>query len=348
MGCVDMRQGQNPAKQGLKAYQVKPLGIATLSYIPSQDGFFKQSLEVLEYQIASLHTATTDFDLLVFDNGSCQAVRERLHELHRQGLIHFLFLSQVNIGKIGAINWLLSAMPHDWICYTDGDMFFRPGWFEHSRAIYDAFPSAGLVFAQPTLNDTLRGAAHARHALEGDPRYEVAEALIPEEAVREYALGLGISEKMVKRFLEKPVLTVKEKTSGTRAIMAGAHNQFLLKREVARRIIPLPTQFALSQVEDRAFNQKVDELGYLQLSTLEPYAFHAGNRLDDWTRHEIEVLGLKLDRPASGLRFDRSLPASNSWWKRQVLALIGWLSHARFFESLIRRTYNLLFEFYAK
>jgi len=343
-----MRKGQNPAKQGLKAYQPKPLGVALLAYIPNQEGFFKQSLEVLEYQIASLHAATTDFDLFVFDNGSCQAVQERLHELHRQGLIHFLFLSQVNIGKVGAIDWLLSAMPNDWICYSDGDMFFRPGWFENSRAIYDAFPSAGLVFAQPTLYDTLRGAGHARHALEGDPRYDVAEALIPEEAVREYALGFGISEKMAKGLLEKPVLTVKEKTSGTRAVVAGAHNQFLLKREVARRIVPLPTQFALSPVEDRAFNQKVDELGYLQLSTLEPYTFHVGNRLDDWTRQEIEVLGLKLDRSDSGLRFDRSLPASDSWLKRQALALIGWLSHVRFFERNIRRAYNLLFEFYAK
>jgi glycosyltransferase involved in cell wall biosynthesis len=168
-----MRQGQNPAKMGLKAYQSKRLGVALLSYIPNQEGFFKNSLEILKYQIASIHAATSDFDLLVFDNGSCSEVREELLRLHTSGLIHTLFLSQFNIGKVGAINWLLSAMPNDWICYSDGDIFFRPGWLENSLAIFDAFSSAGLVFAQPTLFDTLRGTGQAYNQLKADARYRL-------------------------------------------------------------------------------------------------------------------------------------------------------------------------------
>jgi len=44
-----MRHGQNPAKMGIKAYQPKRLGVALLSYIPNQEGFFNQSLEVFKY-----------------------------------------------------------------------------------------------------------------------------------------------------------------------------------------------------------------------------------------------------------------------------------------------------------
>ena len=90
-----MRQGQNPAKMGLAAYQPKRLGMALLSYIPSQTGYFAQSLEVLRYQIASIHHTTKEFDLLVFDNGSCPEVQEELRRLQSEGLIHFLILFAV-------------------------------------------------------------------------------------------------------------------------------------------------------------------------------------------------------------------------------------------------------------
>ena len=343
-----MRQGQNPAKMGLKAYQPKRLGVALLSYIPNQEGFFKNSLEVLKYQIASIHAATSDFDLLVFDNGSCLEVREELHRLHASGLIHILFLSQFNIGKVGAINWLLSGMPNDWICYSDGDMFFRPGWLENSLAIFDAFPSAGLVFAQPTLFDTLRGAGQAYHQLEEDARYHFSQGIVPAESVREYARGFGVNAKLEKELMEKPVCVAEEEASGVRAVVGGGHNQFLVRREVARRIIPLPTQLALSPIEDSAFNRRVDDLGLLQLSTLEPFTFHVGNQLDDWTRHEIERLGLDKVFLSSGDRRDRSLPASTSRSKQHALSLLRRLSRLVFIDKLLRRTYNLLFEFYAK
>ncbi len=343
-----MRQGQNPAKMGLKAYQSKRLGVSLLSYIPNQEGFFKNSLEILKYQIASLRAATSDFDLLVFDNGSCPEVREELLQLYGRGLIHFLFLSQFNIGKVGAINWLLSAMPNDWICYSDGDMLFRPGWLENSLAIFDAFPSAGLVFAQPTLFDTLRGTGQAYHQLEANARYTLSQRLVPAESVREYVLGFGVKAKLEKELMETPVCVAEEKTGGVCAVVGGGHNQFLVRREVAHRIVPLPTKLALSPIEDSAFNRRVDELGLLQLSTFEPFTFHVGNRLDAWTRHEIDRLGLEDALGSSGDRRDRSLPASAGRSKQYTLSLLRKVSRLVFIEKLLRRLYNLLFEFYAK
>jgi Glycosyl transferase family 2 len=343
-----MRQGQNPAKMGLKAYQSKRLGVALLAYIPDQEGFFKNSLEILKYQIASLHAATSDFDLLVFDNGSCPEVREELHRLYSSGLIQFLCLSQFNIGKVGAINWLLSAMPNDWICYSDGDMFFRAGWLENSLAIFDAFPSAGLVFAQPTLFDTMRGTGQAHHLLETDARYQFSQEIIPAESVREYALGFGVNAKLEKELMGKPVCVAVEKASGIRAVVGGGHNQFLVRREVARRIVPLPTQLALSPIEDSAFNRRVDDLGLLQLSTFDPFTFHVGNRLDDWTLREISRLCLENVDTSSGGRRARSLPASPSRSKQRTLSLLERFSRLVFIDKLLRRLYNLLFEFYAK
>ena len=343
-----MRQGQNPAKMGLKAYQPKRLGVALLSYIPNQEGFFKNSLEILKYQIFSLHATTSDFDLLVFDNGSCPEAREQLLRLYSSGLIDILFLSQFNIGKIGAINWLLSAMPNDWICYSDGDMFFRPGWLENSLAIFDAFPSAGLVFAQPTVFDALRGTGQAHHQLESDARYQFSKVVLPTESVKEYVRSVGLSAEQEKELVDTPVSVIEEMTSGLRAVMGASHCQFLVRHEVARQIVPLPAQYALSPQEDGNLNRRVDDLGLLQLSTFKPFTFHVGNQLDDWTRREIHKLGLEKELVPTGDRRDRSLPASTSWLKQLTLSLLGRLSRLKLINTVLRRLYNLLFEFYAK
>ncbi len=154
--------------------------------------------------------------------------------------------------------------------------------------------------------------------------------------------------ELEKQLKETPVCVAEEKASGVRAVVGGGHNQFLVRREVARRIVPLPTQLALSPVEDSAFNRRVDDLGLLQLSTFEPFTFHVGNRLDDWTRHEIDHLGLEDVLVSSGDRRDRSLPASISRSKQRTLSLLGRISRWAFIEKLLRRIYNLLFEFYAK
>jgi hypothetical protein len=141
----------------------------------------------------------------------------------------------------------------------------------------------------------------------------------------------------------------EEKASGVCAVVGGAHNQFLVRREIARRIVPLPAQYALSPIEDSAFNRRVDELGLLQLSTFEPFTFHVGNRLDDWTRREIDHLGLEDVLASSGDRRDRSLSASTaSSLKQPALNLLERLSRLAFLDRFLRRMYNLLFELYAK
>ena len=75
-----------------------------------------------------------------------------LFELQHQGDIQWLILSRENLGKTGAQNWIFSAMPNEWIAYTDSDVLFRKGWLEASREIIRALSrsrdggSAAMLF----------------------------------------------------------------------------------------------------------------------------------------------------------------------------------------------------------
>jgi hypothetical protein len=335
-----MRKGQNPSKDSLPAYQPEKLGIALVSYIPTLVGYFEHSLEVLKYEIASLHHSTgVEFDLYLFDNGSCAEVQAELFRLHNDGWIDFLFSSRHNLGKIGTMNWILGAVPNELICYADSDVLFRPGWFEHSLAIFEAYPRVGLVSAQPCLDDVLHARGQAQAAFDNDPAYRVEFRLVEARYVEEYATGFGYTADQCAALKKNQYKFITHLQSGVQAVVGATHVQFIIPRDVARQVGTLPATMSLSRQEDRNFNQAVDRLGYYHLSTLEPYYYHVGNVPDqnvlaEVTRMDLERMFQEPPKPA---------PSRPGW----VLGVLRKFSHLPLLRSVIYRTYKLLFELYS-
>ncbi len=328
-----MRIGQNPAKMDLPAYQPKRLGIALLSCIPFQAGYFAQSMEILKYEIASIHNSTNEFDLMVFDNGSCAEVQENLRLLQSKGLIHFLLLSQFNLGKTSALNWIFQGMPNELICYTDSDVYFRPGWYEHSLEILEGFPKVGFVAAQPCFFDIFEGGGKAYKALQNDPSFEIRECDMDQDAFNEFVHGVNAKTSSSQQFLLKRWQVAHRRSDGLEAIVGATHMQFLARREVFGRILPLPTRFALSREDDYFINSGIDEAGFLQLSTLLPFVVHMGNGLDESIRFEADqVLTSTGSRPVPGKK-ESGL----------IEKMLVWSGRNAYMRRLFTRIYDLLF-----
>lgn len=340
-----MRIGYNPAKYGTPAHTPRPLGVAILSCIPSRDGYFAESLEILHYQILSLHaTTTSEFDLYVFDNGSCSEVQQQLLEWKQQALIDFLFLSNKNLGKINALNWILSSLPNEWICYADGDILFRPGWWEKSLEILRAFPEAGAVTAYPCFYDALQGESQAVEKVRNQPDYTFLHVLPDERDVREYAHSINLPQHRLQEILQTPITIVEYRDSPVRAIVGASHMQFVISKEVARKLTPIPSRYAISTEEDVRLNRQIDSLGLLHLSTLKPYLLHMGNHLDEITMSVIKALGLDQTPKHTTAR---TLPIGQTGQKTKMLRLLRYLARWSWFERMLRRVYNFLFEFFA-
>lgn len=124
--------------------------------------------------------------------------------------------------------------------------------------------------------------------------------------------------------------------------------QFVLRRETARRLLPLPASFALSRDEDAHLNRSVDRLGLLHLSTPTAFVYHMGNQLDDYTLAEIHHQGLDriLGQPLAGR--NGKVPVEINPAKRRGLQMLQSLSRWPFFRQLVQRLYNFLFEFYSQ
>lgn len=332
-----MRTGKNPAKTGIPAYAPRQLGVALLVYIPSQEGYFQQSLEILRYQIDSLYRSTSqEFDLLVFNNGSCPNVVKTLQEWYEEKRITWLVHSQHNLGKAGAWNWILGSVPNEIICYADSDVLFRPGWLEASLRILEAFPQAGMVSAQPNFFDVLDGEGTAHLPLLNDPDYEFGEYLPPAEIIDEYCFGIGADEEQSAAFHRNPIPYIVNRKNNVRAVMGASHMQFITRREIARQVIPLPATRAIYRPETISLDRHMDQAGYLHLSTQENYVFHMGNTITDYLLNELKTLQVShqpLPRPQNRAVEKRSLHY------RAAAAL----ARRPQMHNLFKRLYNFLF-----
>jgi hypothetical protein len=310
-----MRKGQNPVKDSMPAYQPKKVGVAVVSYIPSLGGYFERSLEILKYEIASLLKATSvPFDLYLFDNGSCAEARAEL---------------------------FLGSVPNELICYADSDVLFRPGWYEHSLAILESYPQTGLVAAQPCLDDVLKGKGLAQTIFDERPDFGMKLQAIDPRWVDEYATGFGYSPEKADAFKKNRYKVITNKQTGVQAVIGASHVQFLIPREVARQVVPLPATMSLSRKEDLNFNQAVDRKGYTHLSTLEPYYYHMGNTLDHNVLKDIAGMGLDEFLQASP---QKQLPRKTGWGLR----FLKRLARLPLLGSIVYRSYKLLFEIYSQ
>jgi glycosyltransferase involved in cell wall biosynthesis len=333
-----MRTGVNPAKAGLPAYQPQRLGVATIVYIPSEEGYFHDSLEILGYTLASLRAATSQpFDLLVFDNGSCQEVVAALRKFYEQGQIDWLVLSKHNIGKAGAWNWIFAAMPNELIAYADSDVLFRPGWLEATLEVVKAFPQAGMVSAQPNFYDVMDGQGVAHLKLQGENGYTFGEYWPSREIIDEYCLGIGATDEVAAPFYTKPLPAVSNAGLGVGAVIGASHMQFLIPRQVARQVVPLPASMGLRRAETMSLDHKIDALGYLHLSTQKPYVFHMGNTLSPRLLKEVGgVVGTGAHRPNES----QKAAVSGGSWKRLATRLVR---HPKLNKQFVR-LYNFLFQ----
>jgi glycosyltransferase involved in cell wall biosynthesis len=300
-----MRVGQNPAKFVNSVAQPASITATVVSCIPFLSGFYEQNLEVLRSCIYSLHeNRDRPFDLMVFDNHSCLEVRSFLLESFNQGVIQYLVLSGTNIGKIGAWNFMFGAAQGSYIAFCDSDVYFRPGWLSASLELFDNFPNVGMVTGRPTrtpaeyISTTLAWGKNL-----GEANYQEGN-LLDWDTYLEHTRSLGISDEKAREEFSSGKdyrLTYKGKS----AFIGASHFQFVAKKEVLEKVFPLKSEKPMRG--EPVLDKMVNDLGYLRLSTNDPYVLHMGNRVPD------SIMPSKLyDAPKPWLRSYANNPVIRS------------------------------------
>lgn len=284
------RLGQNPMKWIKNIHRPEKITVTTIVHIPFLGEYWQQSLEVLKLCLQSMGENTRmPFDLMVFDNGSCKETQDYLLEMKGNGKIQYLILSEHNLGKAGAWNFLFQAAPGEIVSYADSDVYFLPGWLEESIKVLEAFPEAGMVTAQPIMGGIPKSGVPICETVKNDPTLSFRRGnLIPEKYIKAHVIGLGISmEEFLRQKENREDLLITR--GGVSAYIVQSHFQFTARKEVIQ--IPLPLE-ASTPFGDKVI---VDNVNFWWLATAEYLVHHMGNEIPslkdelEWVKDEVLV-----------------------------------------------------------
>jgi glycosyltransferase involved in cell wall biosynthesis len=289
------RIGMNPARNRLSQYRPARVTVAMLVYLPHLTGYFEHRLDVVKLSMASLLSGTQgEYDLLVFDNGSSDEVKEWLQELQGSGAIRYLITSAENIGKLGALRVIAGAAPGELIAYTDDDTFFYPGWLQAHVDLFDHFLNVGMVSGSPerTLFD---------HGIQANLAYAEARdsvrlsygKRIPEQWEREWAFALGKDADEFASQVESLDDIILE-LNGVEAFATACHNQFLSPRSVLQEFLQREWSGRLMGGLNE-FDNVIDAAGYLRITTRERTTRLIGNVLGPEIMAEARRIGIPSD-----------------------------------------------------
>ena len=334
------RTGRHPLKEkdlALDLPAAQYVSVTTITHIPMLEGYWQHSLEVLKLFFESLRANTqTPFDLLVFDNASCREVTDYLSGLKEEGLIQYLILSERNFRKLGALDFLLRAAPGEFVAYADSDVYFLPGWLERSLEVMRAFPQAGMISALPTVDKAERFLGSTLAGIASDPMVLVEKGpnLVPSAFVQAHQLSLG---KDPSALLAAERTDTRLSRQGVSAFLSAQDFQFLTRREVIDRVLPLSAddeELNYDPIYSPVFEAKVDRAGFWRLSTADYLVHHMGNSVPD-LQQELAEIATGLNLSGDALSVVKGKKAGGLWqshWLRKVLKSLHTWSYRKLFE----------------
>jgi glycosyltransferase involved in cell wall biosynthesis len=270
-----MRIGQNPVKNLQTATKPKQITVTVLNHIPFLNGFYTEMQDVLNLCLESARKdAGLDFDLMVFDNGSCREVQESLLDRQKKGEIQYLFISEKNLGKGGAWNIIFNAAPGEIISFADNDVLFSPDWLKRSVEILENYPRVGMVTARPFRTNpdyytsTLRWADN-----DSDASLEQG-TLLPWNTFLEFNLSLGAEEEEIRKKYQTTE-DIRVTYHNIPAYLGSSHWQFTSYKKVLNEFLPIQMDKPMGEV--KKLDQMVNGAGYLRLMVSDPLAMNMSN-----------------------------------------------------------------------
>jgi len=288
------RYGVSPTRRRTSDYKPARVTVAVLTFVPELEGYYRHRLDVLRACLESILKNTQgDYDLLVFDNGSCPEVVAYLRALHQAGEIDFLMLSSQNLGKIGALQLMFNAAPGELVAYCDDDILFYPGWLPAHLEILDTYPNAGMVSGAPVRNAANHAFRSNLAYIESQPAALQVERLhwIPDAWEQDWALSTG---RDPEKHLEdtRAQEDIRLQLQNISAYPAANHFQYLAPREVLLKAMPNSwTGKLMGHMID--LDEAVDAQGCLRLSTTQRYTRHIGNVVSPALAAEINQMGIE-------------------------------------------------------
>ncbi|MBW1657720.1 glycosyltransferase family A protein [Flavobacterium quisquiliarum] len=257
-------------------------------YIPNNEGYFKDSFQILKYCMESLFsTIHPKTFVTAVNNGSCIEVVDYLNELHQRGKIQEVIHTS-NIGKINAVIKGISGHDFSFITVSDCDVLFLDNWQVETYKVFDAFPKTGAVCPTPSSRSLKNHTSNIWFDLFFSKSLFFSKVKNP-KALKAFAASIENPDFYNEIHLEK-YLTVSNKN--IRAVVGAGHFIATYRKEVFEKNNIKYSNFMLGGKSVSKFlDVPVVRKGMWRLSTEDNFAYHLGNVGEKWMSDTLEQIG---------------------------------------------------------
>lgn len=304
-----MRIGFNPNKDKILSKSDYTHQVVVPVYIPNQEGYFKDSFQILQLCVESLFkTCHAKTYITVVNNGSCTEVVYYLNRLQQEGKLQEV-VNTTAIGKLNAILKGLTGHQFALITITDADVLFLNDWQKATYEVFEAFPKAGAVSTTPSSKVLKQHTGNVLVEQLFSSKLSFTKVINP-NALMMFAKSIG-SEAFYNASHLKKHLTIAD--SKTKAVIGAGHFIATYKGIVFDLLKSRYSSFALGGTSESLFLDKpINDLGYWRLSTEDNFTYHMGNVFEDWMDtvfEDIEGTNGKL----ADVKFLSNSKSSTKW-----------------------------------
>lgn len=267
-----MRIGSNPNVKA-EGEQWGKVVACVITHLPELKGYHEKRLEVVQCCLETMRANLgMDAQVLVWDNGSCDELRDWLRDEYQPD---YLFMAP-NMGKATARANIVSMLPDNTIvAVADDDMLFHPGWLRAQVELLQHFPNVGQVSGYPVRTTFRWGVNSTLSWAKKNAQLDMGK-FIPAEWDLDFCNSIGRDYQYQK---ETTVHDYDYRVTylGKSAYTEAHHAQWVGYAGVIR---PFCVRSNQAMRTEHAFDNAVDGAGLLRLTTIERYSQHIGNVME--------------------------------------------------------------------
>lgn len=279
-----MREGVNPEKFKGEKNIKKQHRVVVVFYIPNiEEDYYKESIVVLDACLNSL-VNTINFEttnITLINNNSIVEVMEVVDKYIKNKQIDKYVLYDENKGKVYAVIDEVRSVYEPFVTITDCDVLFFSGWEQAVFNVFKNYKKAGVVTPLPVQY----AAFHANSSVFFD-HYFIGKMkygkVVNDKDVDLYIQGLNNTALINK----KGKYNWKEKQyyldGNIKAIVGATHFVATYRSSIFTNETAFPEIKFVNGYETEFIDNLADKKGLYRLSTLNTFAYHIGNKMDDF------------------------------------------------------------------
>ena len=277
-----MRKGVNPEKYKKEELPQFLHRVIVPVYIPNlEEAYYKNQLPVfnafLENLFLTIDLKVTAVTLI--DNNCCLPIKE-LIKSYLDNIDKYIVYSE-NKGKVLPVLEEARGVQEKFITITDADVLFYSGWEQAVFEIFNGHPKAGVVapLPSPSLAFYENTSVFTENYLFGRIGYD---KIVQDRDAELYLYGMGNSSLLNREnrpysWKEKQYFLKKE----PKAIVGAGHFVATYKSAMFKGEAKFPVTKFKNGLEKEFIDELCDRRGWYRLSTVNTFAFHMGNNLEE-------------------------------------------------------------------